>query len=35
MEKFYELLPEICNQDTKEICKTLLNSGIPECFSFK
>lgn len=33
MEKFFEILPEILNNDTKEIGKTIVNGGIPDIFS--
>lgn len=33
--EFFDKLPQICNEDTKEISKTMINSGIPECFSNK
>ena len=33
MELFFDVLPKILNEDTKEIGKTLVNGGIPEIFS--
>lgn len=33
MEKFFECLPKLLNEDSKEIGKTLVNYGIPCVFS--
>ena len=33
MERFFDCLPTLLNEDTKEIGKTLVNSGIPCVFS--
>jgi len=33
MEQFFDVLPKILNEDTKEIGKTLVNGAIPEIFS--
>lgn len=33
MEKFFEVLPKLLNEDTKEIGKTLMEYGIPCIFS--
>lgn len=33
MEKFFDVLPHILNNESKEIGKTIVNGGIPDIFS--